>query len=588
MSGNPGTFCTMNYIALGGGDMRDSVDPHSAYSISNGSTGGSYYPDVVMGNMEIPKSGEWYFEYLSNDEYYSGAGIQPINHFRENSGTDTSRYREGGYLTKQEREYFEDDSYLGQWTANDGNNMSNDDVLAYYINDGVVKLYHEGHLVVTFTKAMTHSDNIKKQYFPTTVSDGNYTASSAVIMNFGQDSTFNNYKTSGSGNYSDANGYGDFYYQPPGNALALCKANLPLADAFDLAQDGHTNQHFDVISYTGNGGTQAISGLNFQPDLVWIKATTGGTDHALFDSTRGVTKRLRPSGSAAAEDTISGVTAFNSDGFTLGSHADCNDNSDTFVAMCWKVGGGTTVNNTDGTITGGSTVQANQTAGFSIVKWTSDNTNGRTVGHGLSEAPEFIISKPYSASTWSWHVFHYYKGSVGKFNFQNSPLGGHSAGTSTYGANPTATVFNVGNTGNLHPNNTTTDVISYCWHSVEGFSKFGYYIGSDGSGDHGNAFIHCGFKPKFIFVKRASGSSTTYGWINFIQYNDEVQFNDTGGQSVGNFWIDQSVVMSDNYDVHITSNGFKFGGTNVNHSNSGEEYIFGAWADLPQKYANAT
>ena len=582
---NGGTFCTFNRNAHGGGDpVQGNEDMFTNYRPRYGISGGSYYARVSYANFAVPSVGEWYWEIRMENTSYNGFGLKPIHGMSENSshgGTSMIAYSKG-YMQSQGAEHWYEGSNL--YTSAYGSGIG-----AVYVNNGRVYFYHEDAVGYDFGDSRKYSSEGAdgEYYFPTSQAQGAQTTkSNAYTFNFGQDSTFEGEITSGSGNYTDANGYGDFYYQPPGNALALCTANLAgnLNEAFDLNRDGHPNQHFDMITYTGNGGTQALSGLNFQPDLVWIKGTSGATNHAMFDSTRGTTKRLRPSGSAAAEDTISGVTAFNSDGFTLGSDGDCNTNSATYVAMCWKVGGGTTTNNTDGTITGGSTVQANQTAGFSIVKWTSDNTNGRTVGHGLSQAPEFIISKPYSASTWSWHVFHHYEGSVGKFNFQNGPLGGHSAGTGTYGANPTATVFNVGNTGNLHPNNTTTDVISYCWHTVRGFSKFGVYTGTGGSDADGNIFIPMDFKPKVFWLKKASGSSTTYGWPMFV---DNDNFNDTSGMSKGNFWIDQSVAQSDNYNVKFHSNGVKCRSNNTNVDADQAAYIFGAWADVPTAYANA-
>ena len=144
--------------------------------------------------------------------------------------------------------------------------------------------------------------------------------------------------------------------------------------------------YFDVKLYTGNGSTQTISGLGFSPDLVWIKGRSLAADHGLFDIVRGTTKRL-VSNATQAEDTQSGVTAFNSDGFDLGSYAGQNQSSSTYVAWTWDAGT-STVTNTQGSIT--SSVRANASAGFSVVS-APISSSGGSIGHGLNVSPGLII-----------------------------------------------------------------------------------------------------------------------------------------------------------------------------------------------------
>jgi hypothetical protein len=137
--------------------------------------------------------------------------------------------------------------------------------------------------------------------------------------------------------------------------------------------------YFNTKLYTGNGGTQSITGLDFQPDWVWIKSRTEGYGHSLFDSVRGATKALQSEGADAEYTFSTGLTAFNSDGFTLGSGTVVNNNSQNHVSWNWKAGG-TASSNTDGSIT--STVSASTTSGFSIVSYTGTGSNA-TIGHGL-------------------------------------------------------------------------------------------------------------------------------------------------------------------------------------------------------------
>ena len=138
--------------------------------------------------------------------------------------------------------------------------------------------------------------------------------------------------------------------------------------------------HFNTKLYTGNGSTNAITGVGFQPDWTWIKNRTSGQDHQVYDVIRGVTKLMNSNSANAQSTAANGLTAFGTDGFTVGNHNESNDNGDNYASWNWKAGG-TGSANSDGATT--STVSVNNTAGFSIVKWqgTSGNT---TVGHGMN------------------------------------------------------------------------------------------------------------------------------------------------------------------------------------------------------------
>ena len=287
------------------------------------------------------------------------------------------------------------------------------------------------------------------------------------------------------------------------------------------------------------------------------------------------------------EQSEDGVTAFNSDGFTVG--ATYNDSSSEYLALCWKAGG-TAVTNDDGATQ--STVSANPTAGFSIVKHTGTGS-ATTLGHGLTSAPEFIITRPYITGTYHMVTYHKHQqdGANGKNTYMTfASLGGYnSLSTIWNNTAPTASVFSVGSASNTNQSGATH--IHYCWHSVPGFSKFGWHSGSNSSSrsTNGGTFCHTGFKPAFVWIKKTNEASTTYGWPCFIGTKESGagNYNDTGGQALGNMWWDQSVQRSDNYDFHFLSNGFKFGTENTNLDQDGKEYIWGAWAELPLKYSNA-
>ena len=176
---------------------------------------------------------------------------------------------------------------------------------------------------------------------------------------------------------------------------------------------------FQTALYTGNGGTLAVTNdgnSDLQPDWVWTKKRSDTSNHALVDSSRGATKQMY-SNLTAVEETVSGVTAFNTDGFTLGSNGTANLNGATFVGWQWKANGGTTSTNTDGDIN--STVQVNQDAGFSIVTDSPTNNTARSIGHGLGVAPQVVIRRARTRVE-SWRVFHSAAGSTGALTLNST------------------------------------------------------------------------------------------------------------------------------------------------------------------------
>ena len=355
-----------------------------------------------------------------------------------------------------------------------------------------------------------------------------------------------------------------FAYTPPTGFVALNTYNFP-----DPAiKTG--NKHFDVNLWTGNGTAQRIANAgNFQPDLVWVKQRNGTYRHQLVDSIRGVTKSLFSS-DTDAEGTYQGVTAFNSNGFSVGTELGTNESGSSFVGWQWK-GGNTSVTNTNGTIT--SQVSANPTAGFSVVTYTGPGSGGGTIGHGLGVAPKFIIAKNRSASE-SWRVYHTFLGATKYINLNATAAATTDSAVWT-GTEPTSTVFGVANdsavsgSGNL--------IVAYCFAPIAGYSAFGSYTGNASTD---GPFIYTGFKPKFLMTKRTD-SATSGDW-NMVD-TTRTQINPIGAYVYAN----QTAAEGSAAIYDILSNGFKIretgGGTNA----SGSPYIYMAFAEYPFKNGNA-
>ena len=422
-----------------------------------------------------------------------------------------------------------------------------------------LKVYKNGSLAVTGTCSDLGDGVIYLAHnsFNAAVSDG-------WEGNFGQNPTFSGTVTAGT--YTDSNGKGLFKYQPPAGYLALCEDNLPTPAIAD------PGEHFKCVLWTGVDGTNKIK-CGFQPDFVWIKNRDYVNWHALYDSIRGPYLELNSNTTSANRDRSSndGLRSFDSDGFTSGLDDNAGGRSgDKYVAWCWKAGGAA-VSNTDGTIT--SQVSANQTAGFSIVKWTSNgNTSVTTMGHGLAKTPKFMLFKRTVAAD-NWFVYHE---SIQTNNRQylrlntndstvTSPNDFWSTSSSTMGIRQSSIAGN------------GQDCIAYVWTEVEGFSKFGSYVGSANAD---GPFVYCGFKPAWVMIKSSTVATNWYIFDNSRKSTNPITavlFSNTA-----------DVETDSAHDVDFLSNGFKvrqasgYGG-----NNNGASYIFMAFAESPFQTANA-
>lgn len=324
---------------------------------------------------------------------------------------------------------------------------------------------------------------------------------------------------------------------------------------------------FNSVLYTGNGGTQSITGTGFQPDWLWIKSRTTTDYHGIFDSNRGSTKRLFANVNDAESTQTAGVTSFDSDGFSLGSNLGQNRNSANFVAWNWLANGGTTSSNTDGTIT--STVQANTTSGFSIVTYTGTGANA-TVGHGLGVKPKFIIIKQRTGTVQDWAVFHDSMGATQnlKLNTNDAAL---TSSTVFQDTNPTTSVFSIGT--NARVNQSGSDMVAYCFAETKGFSRFGAKSYT-GNGNADGPFVYTGFRPAFLLGKRIDGAGNE--WFMF-----DSKISPSNAVDTYLFASTDSAESGGTDRVDFLSNGFKWRNSAQAWNGSGNSYVFIAFAEFP-------
>jgi hypothetical protein len=350
-----------------------------------------------------------------------------------------------------------------------------------------------------------------------------------------------------------------FTYTPPTGYKRLNTFNLPDSTIVK------GNSYMDATTYTGTGASLSVTNAaGFRPDFVWVKGRSGATANALYDFVRGTTKDLVSNTTAAETTQAQGLTAFNSNGFTVGTLAKMNTNAATYVGWQW-VGSNSSVSNTSGTIT--STVDANTTAGFSIVTYTGIGTAG-TVGHGLGVAPKFVIVKPRSSAN-SWVVWtQALTGSQYLLLNQTDVVG--TSSTTWNATVPTSTVFSVG-LNDLSTNANGVTHVAYCWSEIAGFSKFGSYTGN---GNANGTFVYTGFIPKFILIKNISAANN---WNIFDSTRDPFNVVDLSLQP------NLSTAEFTEADLDILSNGFKLRVTNAGLNGNTNTLIYMAFAENPFK-----
>jgi hypothetical protein len=338
-----------------------------------------------------------------------------------------------------------------------------------------------------------------------------------------------------------------FAYTPPTGFKALNTANL------SVPVIKKPSTLMDIASYTGNGSTQSISSLTFQPDLVWIKSRSAATTTNIFDSQRGVQKGIQSTGPNAEYTDANTLTAFNSTGFSLGSDASSrgvNINTNTYAAWNWK---------------------ESNSAGLDIVLYTGNGGGARNIAHGLGVAPKWMFVRGRDARVWAgWHT----NLTSAAYYMDLGTAAAEAVDTTMFDSTaPDASNFRVGSYNNVN----AVNYVTYLWSEVSGFSRFGSYVGNASTD---GPFVWCGFSPKWIVIKARSIATS---WMIFnptgTSPNEAILrvLTDTAGAETSN-----------TYGIDYLSNGFKVrapSGYSIN--NSGETYTFAAFAEAPFKYARA-
>ena len=562
----------------------------SVNTLSNGnlySTGGGASWRPVSSDMAM-SSGRWYWEiYIDTVSSYQMHGIRPqirddgdVNH--DNDHYPGTRSDEWGYNT--DARLHNSASATSSW----GDTYTAGDIIgvALDMDAGTLNFYKNG------SATGSQITGISASHSPAG-SRGDYLACFCVygstgqaIVNFGQEGTFAGHKTAQ--NNTDINGIGNFYYTPPTGFKALCSANLRGTSSYII----EPQKHFDVVTWTGNNTAGRLIPLEFKPDFVWVKCRTAGHDHQLTDSVRGSSKALRANAQSSEEDwdtlysgNNKGMGDYVDGGFILdddGNNARYNNTGQTYVAWCWKGGGNSNTFNIDGTGYGtasaagldGGTIDptgasVNTEAKFSVLTYTGNGSDGATIEHGLGSIPVFVIVKKRTGD--NWMVYH-----QGNNNFSSPEnyyleLNENSAdiGADTLFNNtaPTSSVFSLDDDSSVNSNGGS--FVAYCWGEVPGYSKFGAYRGNSSSSN--GSYIHLGFRPSFVIIKKFSGS-------------DSWQMHDTARSTYNPevaalYPSSETTETTSGRIVDFLSNGFKHYNADGNTNEDGHDYVYFAWSE---------
>ena len=573
-------FCTLNpiFVSASGPGRESTLEQGNLKATTP--TSGSGYNGPTMGTIGMASS-KWYFEWYIGSSNYPAVGIAKADY-----NTGYAQPNVGN------RVWLDGGSLYGVSSSSSGVTYTTGDIVgcAVDMDNGKMWFSKNGTFISSgdpaagtnaqFTDLLSASDMGSTGQVLPFFSDVNWGTSDTVVFNAGQDSSFAGNKTSGAAG-------SDFYYTPPTGFKALNTDNLSDPSIAD------PTKHFNAVLYTGNstGGRDITVGM--APDLVWCKNLTGN-NHSLTDSVRGVNRQLASNSTANETTHTNRVTAFNSDGFTTGDSDDTNANNNGIISWNWKAGGAPTADNSAGagaTPTAGSVkidgsnlgsalagtipavrLSANTTSGFSIIIHDGTGSNG-TLAHGLSQAPELVIAKPKTNSVDVWRVGSDYLTSWVK-EIRLNQISAETDRAAVFNSlAPTSSVVNLGTDGANNGGGAT--FVTYCFYSVDGYSKVGSYTGN---GNADGTFIYTGFRPAFVMTKSIS---STGNWTMLDSAREP-----TNVASPGRLYADLSNGESDGATYDFVSNGFKCretGGPN----NSGVTYIYLAFAESPFKTSNA-
>ena len=328
--------------------------------------------------------------------------------------------------------------------------------------------------------------------------------------------------------------------------------------------------YFKVQLYTGNGsGSRAIAfddtDTNLLPDFVWIKTRSFSDNHELYDSVRGVQKRVMSNDNGAEETRSQGLLAFSSDGFTIGTSDGVNKDTETYVSYNWKAA--TSFTN-DASSTGIGTIDSSgsvsDVTGFSICTYTGTGSNA-TIKHGLSSAPHVVWTKQRNA-TQKWITYNKSLGATNTLHLDTAEaIQDNSAFNDT---DPTTSVFSVGTI--VNSNESSGTYVAYSFAPVQGHFATGKYIGNSSTD---GPYVHCGFRPAFIL-----GRNTTASQHWFMVDNERSPYNGDSRWLKADGSNDE---LTNLVNPDFLANGFKIRSNNDIYNDSGETHVWMAWAESP-------
>ena len=563
-------FCTINSV-------RESLVYNGSVTFSEGNLqsvdAGTTYSLHWTGTFGM-STGKWYWEVLAHTMGGSHSNIGICNEAHKVAAYGTGLFY-GGDGKRQNVAFF-------SGITNYGASYTNGDIIgvAFDADNETVTFYKNNSSQGAVGSVLTTANG---PYFAA-AGDAQNATTYKYVVNFGQDSSFAGNKTA-QGN-TDDNDVGDFYYSPPSGYLALCSANLP-EPTLSPNQLEQANDHFNTVLYTGDGNTtQNITGVGFMPDWTWLKERSSSSGHVLADSSRGYEKFLT-SHTYNVESTgiLNNNATRTNDGFQTTNSGASNQSSQTYVAWNWKANGGTKTTVSIGDISSGvpsiaSEVQANTKAGVSIVLYTGTGASSGTIAHGLGAVPKQIWVKNRDEA-YNWKVYHAENTSAPETDYLVLDTTDATADNVTHWNDtaPDANVFTIGSSNGLIKN--TNKYLAYCFAEIEGYSKFGSYVGN---GSTNGTFVFTGFRPAFLLYKK---SSATGNWI--MDDNKTQTFNPDSNYLVANS-ADAEGDTTTNTAGHVfdmLANGFKMRNTNSDRNANGANYIYMAFAEVPFKFANA-
>jgi hypothetical protein len=524
-----------NYATL------NPLDASSSITFSNGNLNYVASTGWIGGRatFAMPSSGKWYWEHTVGGgtiSFISALAPASANVYG-NGYTNTDVY------SVVQNDGFRYSNVQSTTQAAQGHTLVVGDVVCWLVDcdTNTVAVKYNGNTWYTWSQSLNQS----LIYSPAFWVHGSY--SNSHFFNFGQR---------------------PFTYTPPTGYKALNTYNLP----DPTIEDG--SGYFNTVLYTGTGSSRSVTGIGFQPDLVWIKSRSNAENHNVDDAVRGAGKWLASNlAQAETNDTGSwGVSSFDSDGFSIVNNGTrTNASGYTYVAWNWKANG-SGVSNTDGSIT--STVSANTSSGFSIISYAGASANS-TIGHGLGVAPKMFIVKRrdnYGGSVYDWYTYHV---SLGNTKFVRLNTTGASTTFNLWqNTTPSSSVIYLANDPGV--NGSGANFVCYAFAPIEGYSAFGSYTGN-GSAD--GPFVYTGFRPAFVMMKRTDTAGGSWPMIDKSRNGFNIQNYD--------LYANLTQVEATSVVADLLSNGFKLRGTSSEWNGSGNTYIYAAFAENPFKYSLA-